>query len=150
MSATPPRVGLMPLTSSLLPNVGSALQRRAMREAPVSEGAPAHAPNVHEMFDGRVDDDDDGPMRVEEMAGAKALRAEMEATRRAGHAPVSEGDEADDAPRTYTLGQLVEMVQARRGRSRRIVEAGDPDGPEELPAPRSILGAVVKAMQAKG
>lgn len=153
----PPSRGLMPLTSSLLPNVGGALQRRVVESTPGTHsrgrGDPDEPTVLADMFDSRdVDGDEDAPSpRVEELPQVKALRARMMESNRAGRSPsFTGGEEPDDAPRTYTLGQIVEMVQARRGHARHIVESGDPDGPEQLPPPRSILGQVVKAMQPKG
>ena len=53
----------------------------------------------------------------------------------------------DGTARTYTVGQLIEAVKARRDGHRRIVESGDPDGPEEAVSPHTIVGRALKAMQ---
>lgn len=142
MSQLPPRPGLQPLTSSALPNVAGALQRRAMRAPPVSEATAPPARLLAGMFDGRVDEDDVELADLEEVEHTTAARS-------AGRSPVGSGTGFGDAPRTFTLGEVIEIVKERRRGARAIVEAGDPDGPEELPHARTLLGAVVRTMQSR-
>ena len=139
----PPRIALPPLTSSLLPQVGQALQRRvegrSVRED--HNEAASNIPVLRGMFDGRVDDDDDGPLSLDEMP--------QRASTSPAHRPRTNalGLPEDGAPRTYTLGQIVEALNSRRASRRQIVESGDVDGPEEPINPRTLLGQAVKAMQ---
>lgn len=120
----PPRT-LPPLTSSLLPDsrdVAGALARRSPRR----DGAVAFGGTTAPARDilagvGGVAEDDESEVLVDELPPVREADEDGRTPRgRSGH----------DVPHTYTLGELVEMIRARKSRSRQIVASGDVDGEE--------------------
>ena len=121
-SGPPVRV-LPPLTSSLQANVAHAFGRKRPPVRALPEHAASSARDIYASVGG---DDDDEVEIVEELPAVTEARARNARVKDS----IRQRVQSESGPRTYTLGELVETIRARKQRARTVVESGDVDGAE--------------------